>query len=157
MIRPGRPLHRNAPRTGLDNGPTNRLTTQDSGSPNPRHLSRKGHLFFARQTITAARSITNLALQTRPPRSAPSANNGHLPFTDLRLDHSGSAQTHVMVESHPRTDTKGHLTQWGTQDRPAKGHLRNAKTGPQRVRPVISKEGQHLGDRALAVPTCDKA
>src|SRR5258706_3914752 len=99
MIRPCRPLRRNDPRTGLDDGPTNRLATQDSGSPNPRHLSRKGHLFFTRQTIMAAQSITNLALQTRPPRSAPSANHGHLPLTELHLDHSGSAQTHAMVES----------------------------------------------------------
>src|SRR5258706_8051664 len=114
MIQPCRPLRRIEPRTGLDNRPTNRLATQDSGSPNPRHLSRKGHLFHARQTIMAARPITNLMLQTRPPRSTPSANHSHLPFTELRLDHSRSAPTHVMVESHLlRTDRRGHSTQWG--------------------------------------------
>src|SRR5258706_8068826 len=32
----------------------------------------------------------------------------------------------------------------------------NARTGPQRVRPVISKEGQHLGDRVMALPSCNR-
>src|SRR5258706_944272 len=122
MIRPCRPLRRNDPRTGLDDGPTNRLATQDSGSPNPRHLSRKGHLFHARQTIMAAQPITNLALQTRPPRSAPSANHGTSPLPNCALT----------------TPDPHRLTLWWS---PVSFGLTEEGT-----RPVGLKEGQHLGD-----------
>src|SRR5258706_7669085 len=73
---------------------------------------------------------------------SPSANTP-LPFWRLRLDHSGYAPTHVMVESRPlRTNRRGHLTQWGRKRVNTSG--------------MISEEGQHLGDRVLAVPFCDQ-
>src|SRR5258706_15347440 len=114
MIRPCRPLRRIDPRTGLDDRPTNRLATQDSSSPNPRHLSRKGHLFHARQTIMAARSITNLALQTRPALR---------PFSEPQPPPLHRIRTYVMVESRLiRADVQRALD--------SMGHTRLASKGP---------------------------